>query len=119
MLFFGVVFSDFVFICNVFNVFHISMNTLIGYVYRFSWITQILFYFSIAALAIWQEPDERSISSALLMPVLLFVYAKLWIVIIICAAVKAAVDRIRRKSAVWDKTEHLAEESCTESVLLK
>ena len=109
MFFFGVIVSDVIFFGNVFNLFHIPMWGVIAYFYRFSWGTQILLYFANVIMAIWQEPEERSILSILLIPILLFVYSKLWIVVLANAVIKIIGDAFRHREAAWDKTVHTAE----------
>ena len=64
-----------------------------------------------AVLALWQEKEERNPVSALLIPLLLFGYSKIWIVIIICAAIKMIKDAVNHRESSWDKTEHLAEKA--------
>ena len=116
VLFFGVIVSDVVLIGNAFNLFHIpTWGVAVGLVFRFSWGTQILLYFLNVILAIWQEPEERTIISVLLIPILLFGYSKLWIVVIANAVIKMIGDAIHRREAAWDKTVHVAETISPES----
>ncbi|MBQ7599708.1 MAG: hypothetical protein IJU57_03435 [Clostridia bacterium] len=84
-------------------------------VFRFSWGTQILLYFLNVILAVWQEPEERTVLSVLLIPVLLFGYSKLWIVAITNAVIKMTGDAIHRREASWDKTVLVAEAVSTGS----
>ena len=101
--------SDVVFFGNVFNLFHIPIWGPIGYIFHFSWGAQILFYFADVIMAIWQEPEERSILSILYIPILLFVYSKLWIVVIVNTVIKIIGDVFHHREAAWDKTVHTAE----------
>ena len=109
VLFFGVIVSDVLFFGNVFDLFHVPMSGAFGYMFRFSWGTQILLYFANVIMAIWQEPEERSVISLLCIPILLFGYSKLWIVVIVNAIRKIIGDEIRHREAEWDKTTHNAE----------
>ncbi len=118
MLFCGVLFSDLIFIGGLTGLIKIPMSGLLSFAYRFSWIIQLVLYFAMAVIAIWQEKEERTVSSALMIPLLLFGYAKFWIVIIICAVSKKIGDKLHHRQGSWDKTEHLAEKNLEETVVL-
>ncbi|MBQ7669140.1 MAG: glycosyltransferase family 2 protein [Clostridia bacterium] len=114
MLFGGVVFSDIAFIGGLFGFFRFPSTGVFSAIYQISWITQIVLYLSVALIAILQEKEERNAASILLIPVMLLVYSRLWIVIIIRAVFKMIRDAAKHREASWDKTEHLAEKAFPE-----
>lgn len=116
MLFGGVIFSDVAFIGGIFGLFRLPPDGVFPFVYRLSWVTQIVLYLSVALIAILQEREERNAVSVLLIPLLLLVYSRLWIVIILRALFKIVRDAAGHREASWDKTEHLAEKPLPEPV---
>lgn len=109
-LFTCVLISDTMFFGHIFGFLHIDVaNKTIGAIYHYSWPVQILAYFIMTIMAVWQEKEERTFLSIILLPVLLFGYGRLWMIVIVCALARMINDAIHHRKASWDKTDHPAE----------
>ena len=97
--------SDAIFVLGILGLCHVTLggfSTLL-------WGMAILLFVLNVLITLSVEKNEFNLESALLILVMLFTYSKLWVAVVVNAAIKSVQDKIYHKEVVWDKTERFAE----------
>lgn len=97
--------SDVIFVLGVLGLCH---STLGGFS-TLLWGMAILLFVLNVMITLSVEENEFSLQSALLVLLMLFTYSKMWVAVVINAAVLSIQDKIFDKEVVWDKTERIDE----------
>lgn len=112
----SLVISDYIFICGILGLVHVTLggfSTLL-------WGMAIFVFVCNMMLTLSTEKNEFTLNSALLVLLMLFTYAKLWVFVVLKALWLSFEDQVFHKEVKWDKTvryEEQAEVSDEEAAL--
>lgn len=99
--------SDTIFILGILGYIHINLagfSTIL-------WIMAIVAFVANIMMTLAAEKNEFSFSSAVLVFLMLFTYAKLWVFVVLKAAWMSIEDILFKKEVKWDKTVRYVETS--------
>ena len=108
--------SDYIFLCGILGLVHVTLggfSTLL-------WGMAIMVFVCNMMLTLSTEKNEFTLDSALLVLLMLFTYAKLWVFVVLKALWLSIEDEVFHKEVKWDKTvryEEAAEVSDEEAAL--
>jgi cellulose synthase/poly-beta-1,6-N-acetylglucosamine synthase-like glycosyltransferase len=97
--------SDTIFVLSLLGFAHATLggfSTLL-------WVMAILVFVLNVLITLAVEKNEFNIESALLILLMLFTYSKLWVVVVMNAALQSANDAIFKREVKWYKTERSIE----------
>lgn len=97
--------SDMIFLGGILGWVHVTLggfSTLL-------WIMAILVFVFNVMLTLATEKNEFSLESALLVLLMLFTYAKLWVFVVLKAIWMSITDKLFHKEVKWDKTVRYVE----------
>lgn len=112
----SLVISDYIFICGILGLVHVTL----GGFSTMLWGMAIFVFVCNMMLTLSTEKNEFTLSSALLVLLMLFTYAKLWVFVVLKALWLSFEDQVFHKEVKWDKTvryEEQAEVSDEEAAL--
>jgi len=99
--------SDSIFVLGILGLCHVTLggfSTLL-------WGMAVLLFILNILITLSVEKNEFSFQSAMLIIVMLFTYSKLWVAVVVNAAISSIQDKVYHKDMVWDKTERFDETS--------
>ena len=105
----SLVISDYIFISGILELVHVTLggfSTLL-------WGMAILVFVFNMMLTLSTEKNEFTLNSALLVLLMLFTYAKLWVFVVLKALWLSFEDQVFHKEVKWDKTVRYEEETET------
>ena len=105
----SLVISDYIFISGILGLVHVTLggfSTLL-------WGMAILVFVFNMMLTLSTEKNEFTLNSALLVLLMLFTYAKLWVFVVLKALWLSFEDQVFHKEVKWDKTVRYEEETET------
>jgi len=97
--------SDTIFIMSVLGFAHVTL----GGFSTFLWIMAVLVFVLNVLITLAVEKNEFNMKSALLILLMLFTYSKLWVVVVLNAALQSFNDAIFKREVKWYKTERSVE----------
>ena len=101
----ALIFSDLIFLLGLLGLAHVTLggfSTLL-------WFMAILVFVLNVLITLALEKNEFNLQSAFLILIMLFTYAKLWVVVTFTAGIQTMSDAIFAREMKWDKTERFAE----------
>lgn len=101
----SLVISDVIFLGGILGWIHVTLggfSTLL-------WVMAILVFVFNVMLTLATEKNEFSLESALLVLLMLFTYAKLWVFVVLKAIWMSITDKLFHKEVTWDKTVRYVE----------
>lgn len=101
----SLVISDVIFLGGILGWIHVTLggfSTLL-------WVMAILVFVFNVMLTLATEKNEFSLESALLVLLMLFTYAKLWVFVVLKAIWMSITDKLFHKEVKWDKTVRYVE----------
>ena len=101
----SLIISDSIFFLGIMGYVHVTLS---GFSYIL-WIMAILVFFLNMLITLAHEENEFNLLTAFLIPLMLFTYSKLWVVIVLKAIWMTAADHILKRKAKWDKTVRYVE----------
>jgi len=101
----SLVISDVIFVLGILGYVHVTLG---GFSSLLWGMAIILFVFNVM-MTLATEKNEFRFTSALLVLLMLFTYAKLWVVVVLKALYLSITDAIFHKEVVWDKTVRYVE----------
>lgn len=105
----SLVISDYIFFSGILGLVHVTLggfSTLL-------WGMAILVFVFNMMLTLSTEKNEFTLNSALLVLLMLFTYAKLWVFVVLKALWLSFEDQVFHKEVKWDKTVRYEEETET------
>lgn len=105
----SLVISDYIFFSGILGLVHVTLggfSTLL-------WGMAILVFVFNMMLTLSTEKNEFTLNSALLVLLMLFTYAKLWVFVVLNALWLSFEDQVFHKEVKWDKTVRYEEETET------
>lgn len=103
----SLIISDVIFFLSVMGFIHITLggfSTLL-------WGMAILVFVVNIMLTLVTEKNEFNIQSMLLVLLMLFTYAKMWVLVVGKAVISSILDQVMDKEVVWDKTVRYTEKA--------
>ncbi|HEY5586225.1 MAG TPA: glycosyltransferase [Ruminiclostridium sp.] len=97
--------SDTIFILSVLGFAHVTLggfSTLL-------WVMAILVFVLNVSITLAVEKNEFNMKSALLILLMMFTYSKLWVIVVLNAAIQSFNDAIFKREVKWYKTERFIE----------
>lgn len=101
----ALIFSDLIFLLGLLGIAYVTL----GGFSTALWMMAVLLFVLNVLITLALEKNEFNLQSALLIFVMLFTYAKLWVIVTLTAAVETLSDAIFEREMKWDKTERFAE----------
>jgi len=98
--------SDAIFVLGVLGLCYVTL----GGFSTMLWGMAILLFVLNVLIALSVEKNEFSFESVMLILLMLFTYSKLWVAVVVNAALLSIQDKVFDKEMVWDKTERFDEE---------
>mgnify|MGYP004603966275 FL=1 len=96
----SLVISDFIFLGGILGFVHVTL----GGFSTMLWGMAILVFVCNIMLTLSTEKNEFTLSSALLSLLMLFTYAKLWVIVVLKALWLSFEDQVFHREVKWDKT---------------
>ena len=96
----SLVISDFIFLGGILGFVHVTL----GGFSTMLWAMDILVFVCNIMLTLSTEKNEFTLSSALLSLLMLFTYAKLWVIVVLKALWLSFEDQVFHREVKWDKT---------------
>ncbi len=103
----SLVISDVIFFCGVLGWVHVTLGGFSSLL----WGMAILVFVFNVMLTLATEKNEFSLESALLVLLMLFTYAKLWVFVVLKAVYLSITDQMFHKEVKWDKTVRYVEQA--------
>jgi cellulose synthase/poly-beta-1,6-N-acetylglucosamine synthase-like glycosyltransferase len=101
----SLIFSDVIFVLGLLGIAH---STLGGFS-TLLWVLAIILFVLNVLITLAIEKNEFNLESGLLIFIMLFTYAKLWVLVVLNAAIQTLVDTAFERETKWYKTERFAE----------
>ena len=98
--------SDFIFLGGMLGIIHVKLGGFSPAL----WGMAILVFVANVMLTLSLEKNEFNIESLGLVFLMLFTYAKLWVIVVVKAIWDSAMDAIFKREVKWDKTVRYVEE---------
>ncbi|MDK2967760.1 glycosyltransferase family 2 protein [Lacrimispora sp.] len=105
MMFSSLIFSDMIFIIGILGLGHVTLGGFSSLL----WEMAILLFVLNVSITLSVERNEFNFNNILLTFVMLFTYAKMWILVVANGIIQGIRDVIYQKEVVWDKTERFDE----------
>lgn len=105
----SLVISDYIFLSGILGLVHVTL----GGFSTALWGMAIFVFVCNMMLTLSTEKNEFTLSSALLVLLMLFTYAKLWVFVVLKALWLSFEDQVFHKEVKWDKTVRYEEQSET------
>lgn len=106
----SLVISDVIFFCGILGWVHVTLGGFSSLL----WGMAILVFVFNVMLTLATEKNEFSLESALLVLLMLFTYAKLWVFVVLKALYLTITDQMFHKEVKWDKTVRYVEQADTD-----
>ena len=111
----SLVISDVIFFCGILGWVHVTLGGFSSLL----WGMAILVFVFNVMLTLATEKNEFSLESALLVLLMLFTYAKLWVFVVLKALYLSITDQMFHKEVKWDKTVRYVEQASAEEEEMK
>ena len=105
LMFTSLVFSDLIFVMGILGFWYVTLGGFSSLL----WEMAILLFVLNVAITLSVEKNEFNFSNLLLTFVMLFTYAKLWVLVVLYGVIQGVQDRLFNKEVIWDKTERFEE----------
>ena len=105
LMFTSLVFSDLIFVMGILGFWYVTLGGFSSLL----WEMAILLFVLNVAITLSVEKNEFNFSNLLLTFVMLFTYAKLWVLVVLNGMIQGVQDRLFNKEVIWDKTERFEE----------
>lgn len=105
MMFSSLIFSDMIFIIGILGLGHVTLGGFSSLL----WEMAILLFVLNVSITLSVERNEFNFNNILLTFVMLFTYAKMWVLVVANGIIQGIRDVIYQKEVVWDKTERFDE----------
>lgn len=101
----ALIFSDVIFVLGILGIAHVTLGGFSSIL----WIMAIVLFVLNILITLALEKNEFNIQSALLILLMLFTYAKLWVIVVFNAMLQSLEDSILGRETKWYKTERVNE----------
>ena len=105
MMFSSLIFSDMIFIIGILGLGHVTLGGFSSLL----WEMAILLFVLNVSITLAVERNEFNFNNILLTFVMLFTYAKMWVLVVANGIIQGIRDVLYQKEVVWDKTERFEE----------
>ena len=105
MMFSSLIFSDIIFVIGILGLGHVTLGGFSSLL----WEMAIVLFVLNVAITLSVERNEFHFNNLLLAFVMLFTYAKMWVLVVMNGFIQGIRDAIYQKEIVWDKTERFEE----------
>ena len=105
MMFSSLIFSDLIFIMGILGLGHVTLGGFSSLL----WEMAIFLFVLNVAITLSVERNEFNFNNVLLTFVMLFTYAKMWVLVVANGIIQGIRDALYQKEVVWDKTERFEE----------
>nr|WP_288826134.1 glycosyltransferase [uncultured Clostridium sp.] len=105
MMFSSLIFSDMIFIIGILGLGHVTLGGFSSLL----WEMAILLFVLNVAITLSVERNEFNLNNILLTFVMLFTYAKMWVLVVANGMIQGIRDALYQRETVWDKTERFEE----------
>ena len=105
LMFSSLIFSDIIFVIGILGLGHVTLGGFSSLL----WEMAILLFVLNVAITLSVERNEFNLNNILLTFVMLFTYAKMWILVVANGMIQGIRDALYQKEVVWDKTERFEE----------
>ena len=105
MMFSSLIFSDLIFIIGILGLGHVTLGGFSSLL----WEMAILLFVLNVAITLSVERNEFTLNNILLTFIMLFTYAKMWVLVVANGMIQGIRDALYQKEVVWDKTERYEE----------
>lgn len=105
LMFSSLIFSDMIFIIGILGLGHVTLGGFSSLL----WEMAIILFVLNVAITLSVERNEFNINNILLTFVMLFTYAKMWVLVVANGIIQGIRDALYQKEVVWDKTERFEE----------
>lgn len=105
LMFSSLIFSDIIFVIGILGLGHVTLGGFSSLL----WEMAILLFVLNVAITLSVERNEFNINNILLTFVMLFTYAKMWVLVVANGMIQGIRDALYQKEVVWDKTERFEE----------
>jgi cellulose synthase/poly-beta-1,6-N-acetylglucosamine synthase-like glycosyltransferase len=105
MMFSSLIFSDIIFVIGILGLGHVTLGGFSSLL----WEMAILLFVLNVAITLSVERNEFTLNNVLLTFVMLFTYAKMWVLVVANGMIQGIRDALYQKEVVWDKTERFEE----------
>ncbi|MEE3488670.1 MAG: glycosyltransferase family 2 protein [Bulleidia sp.] len=107
--------SDMIFLGGVLGMIHVKLAGFSPLL----WFMAIVVFVANVMLTLSLEKNEFTLESLILVIVMLFTYAKMWVIVALKAAWDTILDHVLHRKVTWDKTVRYAETAGAESPVMK
>lgn len=107
--------SDLIFLGGVLGMVHVKLAGFSPML----WFMAIVVFVANVMLTLSLEKNEFTLESLILVIVMLFTYAKMWVIVALKAAWDTILDHVLHRKVTWDKTVRYAETAGAESPVMK
>lgn len=105
LMFSSLIFSDIIFVIGILGLGHVTLGGFSSLL----WEMAILLFVLNVAITLSVERNEFNLNNILLTFVMLFTYAKMWVLVVANGMIQGIRDVLYQKEVVWDKTERFEE----------
>ncbi|MBE5981794.1 MAG: glycosyltransferase family 2 protein [Paenibacillaceae bacterium] len=105
LMFSSLIFSDIIFVIVILGLGHVTLGGFSSLL----WEMAILLFVLNVAITLSVERNEFNLNNILLTFVMLFTYAKMWVLVVANGMIQGIRDALYQKEVVWDKTERFEE----------
>ncbi|MBE5980904.1 MAG: glycosyltransferase family 2 protein [Paenibacillaceae bacterium] len=105
LMFSSLIFSDIIFVIGILGLGHVTLGGFSSLL----WEMAILLFVLNVAITLSVERNEFNLNNILLTFVMLFTYAKMWVLVVANGMIQGIRDALYQKEVVWDKTERFEE----------
>lgn len=105
LMFSSLIFSDIIFVIGILGLGHVTLGGFSSLL----WEMAILLFVLNVAITLSVERNEFNLNNILLTFVMLFTYAKMWVLVVANGMIQGIRDALFQKEVVWDKTERFEE----------
>ena len=105
LMFSSLIFSDIIFVIGILGLGHV----ILGGFSSLLWEMAIMLFVLNVAITLSVERNEFNLNNILLTFVMLFTYAKMWVLVVANGMIQGIRDALYQKEVVWDKTERFEE----------
>ncbi|MDF2888264.1 MAG: ydaM [Lacrimispora sp.] len=105
MMFSSLIISDLIFIMGILGLGHVTLGGFSSLL----WEMAIFLFVLNVAITLSVERNEFNFNNILLTFVMLFTYAKMWVLVVANGIIQGIRDALYQKEVVWDKTERFEE----------
>ncbi|WP_349671743.1 glycosyltransferase [Lacrimispora sp.] len=105
LMFSSLIFSDIIFVIGILGLGHVTLGGFSSLL----WEMAIMLFVLNVAITLSVERNEFNLNNILLTFVMLFTYAKMWVLVVANGMIQGVRDALYQKEVVWDKTERFEE----------